>query len=149
MFSAPEIMLGLDYSEAVDVYSFGMTLIAMSVEQPILEFIGERWCSHFNKNKVTPNRMLQPIINGNWKPITAESPIPFAPITINTLIIRCCAHDPLTRPKFDEILKELEGPCKANIGNGVFYRRDAKPVTSKETEPSHMNNPLRLNTTEV
>jgi sterile alpha motif and leucine zipper-containing kinase AZK len=42
IFSAPELFRGEVCTEKVDVYSFGMLLIAMAANEPLLEFIEER-----------------------------------------------------------------------------------------------------------
>ena len=54
MFCAPEISRGEPYDEKVDVYSFGVLLQCMAVEEDITSFVGERWRRHFKKKKV-PN----------------------------------------------------------------------------------------------
>ncbi len=43
--------MGEAYDESVDVYSFGMLLLAMMVDGDILDFIGERYRIAFGKKK--------------------------------------------------------------------------------------------------
>ena len=47
----------------VDVYSFGMCLIDLATDRPILDFIGDRWCEAFKKSKAPKNamRMIRPM----------------------------------------------------------------------------------------
>jgi serine/threonine protein kinase len=127
LFVAPEIALGDEYDEAVDVYSFGMTLIDIATGAPILEFIGERWCAHFDKTKApkNPMRMILAMQSDGWRPVTTDNPISFAPSTINSLIVRCCAQDPRERPTFPEIFEEINGCCKEEVERGMFLRRPA------------------------
>ncbi len=47
----PEITSGIAYDESVDVYSFGLVLLDMAVEEPLLDFIGERWRVDFGKKQ--------------------------------------------------------------------------------------------------
>ena len=43
LFAAPELFRGEHYDEKVDVYSFGMLLIAMGTNEELPAFVGERW----------------------------------------------------------------------------------------------------------
>ncbi len=51
--------MGMAYDESVDVYSFGLLLLDMAVEEPLLEFIGERWRVDFGK-KQAPKQVPHP-----------------------------------------------------------------------------------------
>ena len=42
LFCAPEVVKGENYDEKCDSYSFGLLLMALAVEEPLLDFIGER-----------------------------------------------------------------------------------------------------------
>ena len=127
LYVAPEIALGDKYDEAVDVYSYGITLIDMATDVPILEFIGERWCTYFEKRKApkNPMRMILSMQDKDdpWRPVTLENPVSFAPPSVSSLIVRCCAQDPRERPTFPEILDELNGVCKEEVERGHFLRR--------------------------
>jgi serine/threonine protein kinase len=135
LFCAPEVARGEAYDESVDVYSFGLTLLDMAVQQDILEFIGERWAIAFGKTKVPkqPMRIIRPMTEEGWRPVTPETPVEFAPKTINALLQQCCAHDPKQRPSFLEIVEELKGSCKAEIRSKTFERR---PRTNPPLLPS-------------
>jgi hypothetical protein len=61
-----------------------------------------------------------------WRPVTSENPIVFAPPTINTLIVRCCAQNATLRPSFATIVDELSGPCKIEIEADIYLRRDIR-----------------------
>ena len=125
LFAAPEIMNGSKYDQMVDVYSYGLVLMTIAVDVPILDFITRRWCVAFGKKKVPtqPLRVLNKMNDGSWRPVTTDNPIAQAPPTINSLIIRCCDHNPDNRPSFNEILHELSGVCKEEIDNCIFTRK--------------------------
>jgi len=124
LFCAPEISRGESYGEAIDTYSFGLILVDMATGEDIMEFIAKRWMAAFNKKHKPSNvmRLLRPMIEDEWRPVTTEDPIPFAPTSINALIVRCCSPDPKMRPSFDEILEELSGPCAEECTSGKFTR---------------------------
>jgi len=124
LFVAPEVMRGEYYDEKADVYSFGMTLIVITIADPILKFIGERWRIDFDKKKIPtqPMRLIRPMTEDGWRPITTENPIPFAPSSIHSLLIRCCSHQVSERPSFETILDELMTKCKEEIDNKVWFR---------------------------
>ena len=45
------MMRGEFYDERADIYSFGMTLINMSVDEPIISFLSCRFMAAFGKKK--------------------------------------------------------------------------------------------------
>eukprot|EP00615_Pteridomonas_danica_P009044 CAMPEP_0114340926 /NCGR_PEP_ID=MMETSP0101-20121206/8695_1 /TAXON_ID=38822 ORGANISM="Pteridomonas danica, Strain PT" /NCGR_SAMPLE_ID=MMETSP0101 /ASSEMBLY_ACC=CAM_ASM_000211 /LENGTH=183 /DNA_ID=CAMNT_0001474337 /DNA_START=7 /DNA_END=558 /DNA_ORIENTATION=- len=125
LYVAPEIARGEVYDEKIDIYSFGLTLMEMCVEEPLLDFIGERWVTAFNKKKIPKQamRLIRPMTEDGWRPVTDENPIPQAPPTINSLVVRCCDHDASKRPSFAEVLLELSEDCKTEINAKSFDRR--------------------------
>ena len=54
----------------VDVYSFGLTLINMAVEEPLLDFIGHRWAFDHKKKKppLNPLRIIGSMVQDEWRP---------------------------------------------------------------------------------
>jgi len=113
LYCAPEVMRGEYYDEKADLYSFGLLLIDMAVEESLLDFIGVRWRVAFDKKKVPsqPMRIIRPMNEDGWRPVTENESerIGFAPIAINSLIVRCCSHDPALRPTFEEVELYLSG----------------------------------------
>jgi len=123
LFAAPEVMHGDYYDEKVDVYSYGLTLLNMMVPGDLLSFIGERWRLFYKKKRAgNPMRLIGSMTQDGWRPVTEDNPVKGAPITINNLVVRCCAQDPTARPSFEEILKHLSGVCKEEI-EGAFFPR--------------------------
>lgn len=133
LYAAPEIMNGANYDQKVDVYSYGLILMALAVEESLLDFISQRWCIAFGKKKAPtqPMRVIGKMVDGTWRPVTTDNPIAHAPPTINSLIIRCCDQDPDRRPSFDEILHELMGSSKNEIDNQTFNRTKQEKLSSK------------------
>jgi serine/threonine protein kinase len=131
LYVAPEVTRGEMYDEKIDVYSFGMTLIEMCVGDLML-LLGERWMKAFDKKKIPKQtmRILMPIYEEGWRPVSNEEPVPQAPPSINDLIIRCMSHDPTRRPSFAVILNELNGKCKAEI-DAKSYGRKTPPSSIK------------------
>ena len=132
LFAAPEIMNGVRYDEKVDVYSYGLILMAMAVDVPLLDFISQQWCFAFGKKKAPsqPMRVIGKMTDGSWRPVTTDNPIAHAPPTINSLIIRCCKQDPDERPSFEEILHELTGICKHEIDGRNYTRKTNNALSS-------------------
>jgi serine/threonine protein kinase len=144
LYVAPEIVRGEHYDEKVDVYSFGLTLMEMCVEGPLLDFIGKRWVIAFDKKKIpkAAMRIIRPMTEDGWRPVTDENPISFAPPTINSLIVRCCDHDPSQRPSFIQILEELNGKCKKEIESIKFIRKINKEVSNDGLNETTTTSPM-------
>ena len=77
LFCAPEMLRGETYDEMVDVYSFGMLLLNMGVGEHVLDFLRERWVISFKKSKAPSNiyRVLRPMQEEGWRPVTLDWPI--------------------------------------------------------------------------
>jgi len=127
LFCAPEIMRGEVYDEKADVYSFGLTLLNMATDEPILEFIAEKYRISFNK-KTKPKqtmRFIRAMTEDGWRPITqadGDGSVQQAPPGINLLIIKCCSQYSKQRPSFNEIIEQLTGICHTEVILGEYYR---------------------------
>lgn len=159
LYCAPEIVRGDNYDEKVDVYSFGLVLLGMAVGGSLLDFIGERWRVHHGKSSAPKNvNRLINAMHGGWRPVSAESPVPATPSSINALIIMCCIDDPTRRPTFNEILSELGGSCESEISAADFKRFDvdanfeaSKDAISPALQPPYLpqNPTLQFATTSI
>jgi serine/threonine protein kinase len=152
LYTAPEVIQGNDYNESVDVYSFGLLLIALSCQKSLVNFLGCRWCEHFgeaqipNPNTIAFNRVLRPMWEGEWFPVSTPAHLPFAPPTVASLAMRCCAYNPLERPSFQEVLEDLLGVCASEVATGNSSR-SAGGYISETSSPGEgaplTENPMR------
>ena len=71
LFCAPEIMRGEPYDESVDVYSFGILLLDMAVDEEITDFFTERYRISLGKKR-TPSiiKALRAVSEDGWRPQT-------------------------------------------------------------------------------
>ena len=141
LYTAPEVIQGNDYNESVDVYSFGLLLIALSCQKSLVNFLGCRWCEHFgeaqipNPNTIAFNRVLRPMWEGEWFPVSTPAHLPFAPPSVASLAMRCCAYNPLERPSFQEVLEDLLGVCASEVATGNFSRNGRTCTRTYSTAP--------------
>lgn len=131
-----KVMRGEPYDEGVDVYSFGLVLLQMSiVKGDIFGFINERWRIAHGKAKGTKSamRLINAMVQDEWRPITAGDPVPLAPPTISNLVVRCCLPDPRARPSFVEILESLRELAKDDLGLLGSFRQTASFASFSES----------------
>jgi serine/threonine protein kinase len=136
LFTAPEIFRGDAYDESVDVYSFGLTILAMAVEESLLDFIGVRWCASFGKKQPPKQamRLITAMTDHGWRPVSADNPVDNVPRSLCAMIEKCCNQDPTLRPRFEDILLELTGgPLKEEVDRGEFMRVPVKIVQSTDS----------------
>eukprot|EP00613_Pedinella_sp_CCMP2098_P008006 CAMPEP_0171681272 /NCGR_PEP_ID=MMETSP0990-20121206/57280_1 /TAXON_ID=483369 /ORGANISM="non described non described, Strain CCMP2098" /LENGTH=306 /DNA_ID=CAMNT_0012268309 /DNA_START=227 /DNA_END=1147 /DNA_ORIENTATION=+ len=72
IYCAPEISRGESYDEKVDVYSFGMTLLCMSVPRGDLpSFLSERYQRAYELKRAPKSlvRVMRPLTDGAWRPV--------------------------------------------------------------------------------
>jgi len=121
LFCAPEVVRGDSYDEKADVYSFGMLLLDMATEEPILDFLGERWRVAFKKTALpkNPMRVIHPMVEDGWRPVTPERPVPGAPPRLGALIMACLDGDPRRRPSAGDCLEALQQRVKAEVEGGA------------------------------
>lgn len=124
LFVAPEVARGEEYDESCDVYSFGLTLLDMAIKEDLTGFIGSKWCAAFGKKRA-PNphtlsfqKVLRPVWEDGWRPVSEEDPLTDSPPLINRLIVQSCAEKVEDRPTFSKIVDMLLSECKAEIDSG-------------------------------
>ena len=131
-------MRGDVYDESADVYSFGILLISLATTKGIVEFFKDAFVrdkKSKSKGTATINRIMNNLSDGEWRPVTVESPIAFAPPSLNALIVACCSHDPRERPPFSSIVFRLSTQCKEEVEKESFGRR-AVAITGEADDDS-------------
>ena len=129
MFAAPEIMRGEKHNQAVDVYSFGLTLVNFAVDGDLSTFVGERWRVDYKKDAIPNtktiayNAVLRSMWEEGWRPVTHQNPISWAPQSINRLLMACMAHEPSMRPTWEEVLRALTKDAVDELEEGSFGRQ--------------------------
>ena len=106
------------YDKTADVYSFGMTLLSMAVQEPLVDFLSARYCADFDEEESPRhmNRLIRLISEENWQPVdTGSNALIKAPPSINALIVSCCSPDTSRRPSFEAILEELSEICRLEV----------------------------------
>ena len=147
LFAAPEIMRGEEYGASCDVYSFGVMLLELASSDGLLPFLRQRWresqvksgaeSSNVQRTKQAQNdvderqamAMMRSIWQGNFRPVVLGGPpVPNAPPSVSTLIVRCTLHDPAARPPFSEVLTVLANNC-AQEAEAFMYIRGAESAS--------------------
>lgn len=95
---APEVITSQNYTEMADVFSFGIILWEIAAREP-------PYRSNFLFEKdISGAQVSLEVVNNNLRPkIPKNTPEHFA-----RLMIRCWDRNPLKRPSFYEIIKDLE-----------------------------------------
>ena len=120
LFAAPEVARMEQYSEKIDVYSYGLILLELAVSGGLFAFFQKRWQS---EHPSAPGcfdfrTVLNEVWHRGWRPVDHETTgkeLFSAPPSISELILRCCAHEPAQRPSFREILEILTTQCLAEV----------------------------------
>jgi hypothetical protein len=68
-------------------------------------------------------RMIRPMVEEGWRPVTLQDPIDFAPHSINQLIVSCCDASPLKRPNFQQIIETLDKETQEEIREKNYFRQ--------------------------
>jgi serine/threonine protein kinase len=90
-YMAPEVALSQPYTEKADVYSFGIVLWQMARDR--IPFKG------LNKEE-----FMQTVVHDGDRPKLDSS----WPSSFSSLLCACWNRDPLKRPSFDMVLKEID-----------------------------------------
>jgi hypothetical protein len=77
-----------------------------------------------------------------WRPVSDDNRISFAPDCVNNMILKCTAHDPQERPSFLELLNDLADHCLVEVEASSFHRHP-------HDNPLHGNGALDTNQLET
>jgi len=126
MYAAPELMRGDAYDEKIDVYSFGVLLLYVSVSCGLNPLLLGRWKQDFPTAQVPEmRRIMVDVWHRGWRPIDTaalDKGIPFAPPSVVALVERCMDHDPARRPCFHDVLTSLCEPILAEVEGDAYGR---------------------------
>ncbi|TMW56345.1 hypothetical protein Poli38472_006355 [Pythium oligandrum] len=95
---APEVLVGKDYDERADIFSFGVVLSEIDTDDY------PYWNSENIGNKGQENAILHMVANGSMRPTFSES----CPAAILSLADQCLQVDPDDRPSAAEIVYALQ-----------------------------------------
>ncbi|KAM9987110.1 hypothetical protein ACTFIY_011535 [Dictyostelium cf. discoideum] len=111
---APEILLGMSYDTSCDVFSYGVVLAELITgRKPGVDL----WV-----------RSPETCFDINPEELKQKS-IPGCPSELISVCVECCLYEPLTRPKFDEILSQLK-VCQNNLKVATAAAAAAAAVVS-------------------
>ena len=154
LFAAPEVMMGEYYDESIDVYSFAIVLLVITMDDDPASWFLERFKQthpSFEAKKKTGKRprimkVLRAVWEEGWRPYDTlqsedsdpsspargkggdddNNPLSFAPSSVRSLIVRCGSQDAKARPTFEQIMEELEGTVAAEVTRGAPCARDPR-----------------------
>ena len=127
LFAAPEVLSGERYDQSADAYSYGVLLLAMCVEGPILDYFGDEYELSINMKKKNWMDVIQAIVKG-WRPRT----MPHAPQLISHLIMQCMSKNPQERPPFMDVVRFMVTMAAKEINDGIFPRSQSALKAEQE-----------------
>ncbi|GMH94642.1 hypothetical protein TrVE_jg1985 [Triparma verrucosa] len=119
-YVAPEIMLGEKYGSSADIFSYAVTLAAMSYintkGSKLLNLFSTAWeQSDLNKGGFpTQHAVTDAVISKDLRPQLGEN----LPQSLKDLVNDCWKREPNSRPSVDEIIKRLDGQITTDINAG-------------------------------
>ena len=121
-YVAPEIMLGEKYGSSADIFSYAVTLAAMSYintkGSKLLNLFSTAW-EQSDRNKggfPTQHAVTDAVISKDLRPQLGEN----LPQSLKDLVNDCWKREPNSRPSVDEIIKRLDGQITTDINAGSF-----------------------------
>ena len=116
-YVAPEIMLGEKYGASADIFSYAITLTAMSFikskKDKLLQLFSVAW-EHSDLNKggfPTQHAVTDGVISAGLRPKLDDA----LPASFKELIAECWARDPSRRPSVDDIMTRLDGDISSDF----------------------------------
>lgn len=140
IYMAPEIIKRERYDSKVDVYSFGICLVAMcKLAKSVTEFFFAGIKKELSQNgsgfgAVSLEHLNYHLVQKNWRPRLPRS----VPSSIRRLIDDCWSESPLVRPTFDEIVGRLNGDVADQI-RVAGKRRPSFPLTEDMSNSNREN----------
>ncbi|XP_010541032.1 PREDICTED: protein kinase and PP2C-like domain-containing protein [Tarenaya hassleriana] len=108
IYMAPEILKKEIHTEKSDVYSFGILINELLTGVvPYTDLRAEAQAHTVLEMNYTEQQLTAAIVSSGLRPALAESGLP-VPETLLSLIQKCWNADPLKRPSFEDIVRELE-----------------------------------------
>ena len=116
-YVAPEIMLGEKYGASADIFSYAITLTAIShiksKKDKLLQLFSVAWeQSDLNKGGFpTQHAVTDGVISSGLRPKLDDA----LPASFKELIADCWAREPKARPSVDDIMKRLDGEITSDF----------------------------------
>ncbi|KAE9130610.1 hypothetical protein PF010_g3784 [Phytophthora fragariae] len=115
---APEVLLGRDYDERADIYSFGVVLSEIDTDDY------PYWnAQHPPQGKVQENEILRLVARGAKRPAFSDD----CPPAILELAARCLRADPGERPSASEIVVYLQQLVQDRNSSASFSSMGVRP----------------------
>lgn len=130
LWMAPEVILGENYDNKCDVYSFGIIMWEVLTEQmPFDEF----QCRSTNELVLRVGR--DPSFRPSLPPLQEDNNISFvqAQEKFRELIVQCWAHAPSDRPSFDVICKQLKNALRGAEDSASTLSFEQGPESSSSS----------------
>jgi serine/threonine protein kinase len=110
LYMAPELRERYDYTDKVDVYSYGIMLFEMFTS---LTPFDELLDGHTEKSR---GNRLNDLVADGWRPMCPDS----LPLKVIEAIEACWDHEPENRPSFAELLKNPDAFVLSGTDRNVF-----------------------------
>ncbi|GMH96709.1 hypothetical protein TrST_g5299 [Triparma strigata] len=116
VFMAPEVYQGGMYDHSADVFSFGMTVWAISVgHDKLFKRLIKKMRRKVGANSAAVQKVMHAIAVGELRPSLTEEVHNNMPASLRTLIESCWLHNKRQRPKMSEVLTTLKTTVSADI----------------------------------
>eukprot|EP00519_Triparma_laevis_P008541 CAMPEP_0182519926 /NCGR_PEP_ID=MMETSP1321-20130603/45350_1 /TAXON_ID=91990 /ORGANISM="Bolidomonas sp., Strain RCC1657" /LENGTH=708 /DNA_ID=CAMNT_0024727921 /DNA_START=767 /DNA_END=2889 /DNA_ORIENTATION=- len=116
VFMAPEVYQGGMYDHSADVFSFGMTVWAISVgHDKLFKRLIKKMRRKVGANSAAVQKVMNAIAVGELRPSLTEEVHNNMPASLRTLIESCWLHNKRQRPKMSEVLTTLKTTVSADI----------------------------------
>ena len=127
LFASPEIVRHEMYDQSTDVYSFGVTILAMAIENDYCTFVQDEFKELMGRQATSWDDVVKglSIANGEEGSFRPRTPA-HAPPLINDLIITCFDQDPKERPQFEDIIRFLVSGVAKQVERQIYPRAPSR-----------------------